>query len=357
MTTLKFDTGLQATSFREIPAAAREAEELGFAGLWTAETQHDPFLPLAVAATATTRIELGTAIAVAFPRAPMTVAETAWDLAANSGGRFILGLGTQVKGHNERRFSVQWTAPGPRMRDYIRCLRAIFTYWQNGARGQPDFVSDHYQFRLSSPFFAPPPLAHPYVDRRGEMRGVPIYLAAVNDYMCRLAGELCDGIHIHPFHSAKYLTDIVLPNLEKGAAKSGRTLHDVERATTAFVIMGDTTEERARAREGVRQQIAFYASTRTYSDVLAVHGWGDVAVQLNELSVKGRWSEMPRLITDEMVEVYAVEGTPEAIPSLLHRKYDGLLTRVAFYMPYQGAAGTGMVPRVLRAAHAASPRL
>ncbi len=346
---LKLDTGLTASSYKDIPAAAAEAERMGFAGIWTAETQHDPFLPLAVAAPATSRIQLGTAIAVAFPRAPMTVAETAWDLAANSQGRFILGLGTQVKGHNERRFSVPWTAPGPRMRDYIRTLRAIWTYWQNGSQGQPSFTSEHYQFRLSSPFFAPPPLTEPYVDRHGEMHGVPVYIAAVNDYMCRLAGELCDGIHVHPFHSAKYLTDIVLPNLEKGAARTGRTLDDVERATTAFVIMGDTEEERARARQGVRQQISFYASTRTYYDVLAVHGWGDVSAKLNEMSNKGQWAEMASLITDEMLDAYAVEGTPEEIPALLKKKYDGLLTRVAFYMPYQGAQDPERWQRVVRA--------
>lgn len=349
MASLKLDTGLGVGSFKEIPAAARAAEEQGFAGLWTAETQHDPFLPLALAATATERIELGTAIAVAFPRAPMTVAQTAWDLAANSNGRFILGLGTQVKGHNERRFSVQWTAPGPRLRDYIRCLRAIWSYWQDGARGQPNFTSEHYQFRLSSPFFAPPPLPKPYIDRHGERRGVPIYIAAVNDYLCRVAGELCDGLHVHPFHSVKYLTDLVLPNIEKGAAKAGRTLDDVERATTAFVIMGDSDEERKRARDGVRQQIAFYASTRTYYEVLAAHGWGELSAQLNELSVKGQWAAMGKLITDEMLDVYAVEGTPEEIPGLLRKKYDGLLTRVAFYMPYQGAQNPETMRRVLTA--------
>ena len=349
MTSLKLDTGLGITSFKDIPAAAQEAEAMGFAGLWTAETQHDPFLPLAIAATTTARIQLGTAIAVAFPRAPMTVAETAWDLAANSSGRFILGLGTQVKGHNERRFSVPWTAPGPRLRDYIRCLRAIFTYWQNGSRGRPSFTSEHYQFTLSSPFFAPPPLPAPYVDRHGDMRGVPIYIAAVNDHLCRLAGELCDGIHVHPFHSARYLTEVVLPNLEKGAVKTGRTLADIERATTAFVIMGDSEEERARARKGIRQQISFYASTRTYYEVLAVHGWGDLSAQLNEMSNTGQWAEMANLITDEMLDAYAVEGTPEEIPSLLKKRYDGLLTRVAFYMPYQGARDSARWQRVVRA--------
>jgi len=160
---------------------------------------------------------------------------------------------------------------------------------------------------------------------------------------------LCDGLHVHPFHSVKYLTDVVLPNIEKGGAKTGRTLDDVERATTAFVIMGDTEEERRRARDGVRQQISFYASTRTYYDVLAVHGWEEVSAQLNEMSVKGQWADMGRLITDEMLDVYAVEGTPEQIPALLHKKYDGLLTRVAFYMPYQGAQDAGTWQRVLKA--------
>src|SRR5881296_1735164 len=162
---MKVDTTFFSTTFDAAAQTARRAEEIGFDGLWSAETSHDPFFPLVVAARETQRIALGTGVAIVFPRSPMMLANICWDLAANSRGRFILGLGTQVKGHNERRFSVQWTAPGPRMRDYVRCLRAIFGFWQAGSHGQPSFTSEHYQFRLSSPFFAPPPLTSPYVDR------------------------------------------------------------------------------------------------------------------------------------------------------------------------------------------------
>jgi probable F420-dependent oxidoreductase len=331
---MKLDTHLEdQASFKDVAAKARAAEAMGFSGLWSVETQHDPFLPLAVAAPATSRIELGTGIAIVFPRTPMSMAETAWDLAANSGGRFVLGLGTQVKGHNERRFSVQWVPPGPRLRDYIRCLRAIWTYWQNGGRGRPDFVSDHYQFTLSSFNFNPPPLEHPYVDRFGEMRGVPVYIAGLNAYMCRLAGELCEGLHVHPLHTYKTLTEFVLPNVEQGAERGGRTLADVERYGGPFVIMGDTEEERAQARERVRRQVAFYCSTRTYRFVLEAHGWGDVTAKLNEMSNRGQWAEMANLITDEMLEAFAVEGTPEEVAATIKKRYDGLLTRTGFRIP------------------------
>src|SRR5713226_9155707 len=189
---------------------ARAAEEMGFAALWGVENQHDPFLPLAVAAINTSKIKLGTAIALAFPRSPMSLAYTSWDLQAASNGRFILGLGTQVKGHNERRFSVKWGSPGPKLREIILALRAIWDCWQNGSK--LNFVGDFYQFTLMPPAFNPGPIAHPHV---------PIYIAGVNPYMCRLAGELCEGFHAHPFHSAKYLREAVLPQIEQGAKKAG----------------------------------------------------------------------------------------------------------------------------------------
>ncbi len=334
MAPIKLDTHLEnQASFKDVAANAQAAEAMGFSGLWSVETQHDPFLPLSIAATATSRIQLGTGIAIVFPRTPMSMAETAWDLAANSGGRFILGLGTQVKGHNERRFSVQWAPPGPRLRDYIRCLRAIWAYWQSGGRGRPTFVGDHYQFTLSSFNFNPPPLEHPYVDRYGEVRGVPIYIAGLNEYMCRLAGELCEGLHVHPLHTYKTLTELVLPNLEKGARKSGRTLADVERYGGPFVIMGDTAEEQAQARQRVRRQVAFYCSTRTYRLVLEAHGWGEVNLELNELSNRGQWQEMANLITDEMLEAFAVEGTAEQVAATIKQRYDGLLTRTGLRVP------------------------
>jgi probable F420-dependent oxidoreductase len=321
---------------------------MGFAGLWSVETQHDPFLPLSIAATATSRIRLGTGIAIVFPRTPMSMAETAWDLAANSDGRFILGLGTQVKGHNERRFSVQWAPPGPRLRDYIRCLRAIWAYWQGGGSGRPNFVSDHYQFTLSSFNFNPPPLEHPYVDRRGEMRGVPVYIAGLNAYMCQLAGELCEGLHVHPLHTYKTLTEFVLPNIEKGARNSGRTLEDVARYGGPFVIMGDTAKERARARERVRRQVSFYCSTRTYRLVLEMHGWADIGPKLNEMSNRGQWAEMANLITDEMLEAFAVEGTAEEVADTIKRRYDGLLTRTGFHIPTEQGGDPQRWRRIVR---------
>jgi probable F420-dependent oxidoreductase len=337
MASIKLDTHLEnQASFKDVAANARAAEEIGFAGLWSVETQHDPFLPQSIAAVATSRIKLGTGIAIVFPRTPMSMAETAWDLAANSDGRFILGLGTQVKGHNERRFSVQWVPPGPRLRDYIRCLRAIWSYWQDGGRGRPNFVSEHYQFTLSSFNFNPLPLARPFVDRHGEMRGVPVYIAGLNAYMCQLAGELCEGLHVHPLHTYKTLTEFVLPNIEKGAKKAGRTLDDVERYGGPFTIMGDTAEERAQARERVRRQVAFYCSTRTYRLVLEAHGWGDVNLKLNEMSNRGQWQEMAKLITDEMLEAFAVEGTAAEVAAPLKKRYDGLLTRTGFRMPAAG---------------------
>jgi probable F420-dependent oxidoreductase len=346
---IKLDTHLQnQASFKDVARAAQEAEDLGFAGLWSVETQHDPFLPLSIASTATARIQLGTGIAIVFPRTPMSMAETAWDLSANSKGRFILGLGTQVKGHNERRFSVQWLPPGPRLRDYIRCLRAIWQYWQAGGRDRPNFTSEHYQFTLSSFNFNPPPLEQPYTTDEGEMRGVPIYIAGLNGYMCELAGELCEGLHVHPLHTYKTLTEFVLPHMEKGAQRAGRKLADVERYGGPFVITGDTEEERAAARERVRRQVAFYCSTRTYRLVLEMHGWGDVNLKLNELSNRGKWQEMANLITDEMLEAFAVEGTPEEVAATIKRRYDGLLTRTGFAVTPTGSTDPERVRRIVR---------
>lgn len=305
------------TSAAEI---AKAAEEMGFDALWTPENQHDPFLPLAVAATVTTRMKLGTAIALAFPRSPMSLAYTAWDLQASSNGRFILGLGTQVKGHNERRFSVRWESPGPKLREIVLALRAIWRCWQHET--PLNFKGQFYSFTLMPPAFSPGPIAHSHV---------PIYIAGVNPYICRLAGELCDGFHVHPFHSAKYLRESVLPQIEAGAQKAGRSRKDVTIVSSVFVIMGDSQKELADMREKVRRQIAFYASTRTYKPVLDAHGWGDVCLRLSEKAAKGEWDAMAQDITDEMLSEFAVIGAPDETPAMLKAKYDGLLDRLMFY--------------------------
>jgi probable F420-dependent oxidoreductase len=321
-----------------VPDYARKVEALGFDALWSAETQHDPFLPLAVAATVTSRIRLGTSIAVAFPRSPMVLAHIAWDLAKASGGRFTLGLGSQVKGHNERRFSVKWEAPAPRMREIVLALRAIWDTWQNGTKLA--FKGQHYRFDLMTPFFNPGPIEHPKV---------PVYIAGVNQHMCRVAGEVCDGLHVHPFNSPKYLREYVQPAVNEGLKTAGKRREDFTYATSSFVVVGESEQELAQQRAAVKQQIAFYASTRTYEPVLAAHGWQDVGPLLHRKSVEGDWKGMADLITDEMLDTYAVTGTYDTIAARLQERYAGLLDRTAFYQPYkQQGMDDPRLPRVIK---------
>jgi probable F420-dependent oxidoreductase len=327
---MKLDAVVTVERLSDFPAVARAVEDLGFDGLWTAETRHDPFLPLALAAEHTRRVSLGTAIAVAFPRSPTLVAHTAWDLQAASGGRFILGLGTQVKGHNERRFSVPWTPPGPRLREYIQALRALWHAWQSG--GPVAFRGRHYTITLMTPFFAPGPIDHPRI---------PIYIAAVNAYNLRLAGELCEGVHLHPFHSVRYLREFALPHLEAGLHQGGRTRAEIVLATSAFLVTGRTAAEVAEARSQVRAQIAFYASTRTYEPVLAAHGWADLAPRLHRKSVAGDWAGMAALISDEMLAAFAIEAPLDGLAAAVRSRYAGLLDRVAPYVPMERPTSGG----------------
>ena len=324
MTPVKLDASMVAPDLKSIPQYARRVEETGYECLWASETQHDPYLPLAVAATTTERIKLGTAIAVAFPRSPMITAYIAWDLQKASSGRMILGLGSQVKGHNERRFSVKFESPGPKLREYVLAIRAIWDCWQNGTR--LNFKGEFYRFDLMTPMFNPGPIEHP---------GIPIYIAGVNEYMCRMAGEVCDGLHIHPFHSAKYLCESLIPWTEEGMRKSGRKREDFTFATSTFVVGGDTEAELAENKRLVKQQIAFYASTRTYQPVLAAHGWQDIVPYLHRKSVEGDWNGMADLITDEMVDSYAVTGTYTTISQKIRERYAGLIDRTALYQKHQ----------------------
>jgi probable F420-dependent oxidoreductase len=334
---VKLDVGMLTHDLKGIPGYARKVEALGFDCLWSAETQHDPFLPLAVAATVTSRIKLGTSIAVAFPRSPMITAHIAWDLQKASDGRFILGLGTQVKGHNERRFSVKFESPGPKLREAVLAMRAIWDTWQNGTK--LDFKGKFYRFDLMTPFFNPGPIEHPEI---------PIYIAGVNHYVCAVAGEVCDGLHVHPFNSPRYLREYVRPAVEEGRQKSGRTRADFTYVTSTFVVVGDTEEELARNRQAVKQQIAFYASTRTYEPVLAAHGWQDLVPHLHRKSVEGDWGGMADLITDEMLDTYAVTGSYDTIAARLKERYEGLLDRTAFYQPYQPGLDDPRMPRVVK---------
>ena len=301
------------------PAAAMAAVDLGYDGFFTAETQFDPFLPLALAAGAQPGLELGTAIAVAFPRSPMITAMTAWDLARMSRGRFMLGLGTQVRAHIVRRFSTTWDRPVPRLRDYILALRAIWESFQNSS--PLAFEGDFYQFSLMTPFFNPGPISHP---------DVPIYIAGVGPYLSRLAGELCDGFHVHPFHTVRYLDEVVLPGIAAGSAGAGRTIDDVELATTVFVMTGATESEVEQAMGPVRQQIAFYASTPSYLPVLEAEGW-DFGGQLNAMSKQGRWEEMARLVPDEAVLTVGVAATSDRLAEVIQDRYGDRVQRLGFY--------------------------
>ena len=318
------DTAVRDYDLKSVPDFARLAEGTGYDCLWTSETQHDPFLPLAVAATATSKIKLGTSIAVAFPRSPMITAYTAWDLQKASAGRLILGLGSQVRAHNQRRFSVKFESPGPKLREVVLGLRAIWECWQNGTPLR--FKGQFYNFDLMTPFFNPGPIAHPKI---------PVFVAGVNRYMCRMAGEVCDGLHVHPFHTAKYLREYVHPAVNEGLQASGRSRADFQYATSVFVIVGDTERERSENAEAVRQQIAFYASTRTYAPVLEAHRWEAISPELHAKSLEGDWKGMSRLITDEMIDEVAINGTYETIGKKLRERYVGLLDRISPYQPYE----------------------
>ena len=326
---MKLDTGFLTGSLRDAGETAKRAEDLGFDALWTVETSHDPFFPLLLAATQTKKIKLGTGIAVAFPRSPMILAQIAWDLQALSGGRFILGLGTQVRAHNERRFGIKWEHPGPKLREMIEMIQAIWDSWQNGT--PPAFHGKFYQFTLMTPFFDPGPLSHPRP---------PIYIAGVNEYMCRLAGELCDGFHVHPFHSIKHLDQVILPNLTKGLGTAGRSRKDITLSSTVFVITGANRDEIEQAKAPVKQQIAFYASTPAYRGVLDAHGWGEVGHRLTARSKRGEWAGMADEITDEMLDVYAVVGAFDEIVDKIKQRYTGYLDRFAFYFPFATADHT-----------------
>lgn len=303
----------------QAPAAALRARELGFDGFFTAETSHDPFLPLALAAVACPGMTLGTAIAVAFPRSPMVVAQTAWDLQDLTGGRFILGLGTQVKPHIVRRFATPWAPPVPRMREYVEALRTIWRAFETGEALK--FAGDHYQFSLLTPFFSPVPggLPHP-----------KIAIAGVGPALSRLAGEVCDGFHVHPFHTVKYLDEVVLASMVRGAAAAGRSVDDVARIVSVFVVTGRDAEEISAMREAVKAQIAFYASTPTYRVVLDTHGW-DFGDRLNQMSRRGQWDEMGSVIPDEVVDEVAIVAPPHAIGSAIKARYGDRIQRVGMY--------------------------
>ena len=319
---MKVDGGV-GLELTEVADAAREAEDFGYDGIWVPETSRDPFLPLTIAAEHTERIELGTSIAVAFARSPMTTANTAYDLTQFSRGRFILGLGSQIRPHITKRFSMEWSKPAARMREFVLAMRAIWNSWMND---EPlDFRGEFYTHTLMTPFFDPGAHSH----------GIPrVFLAGVGPLMTEVAGEVCDGFFCHGFTTEKYLREVTLPALERGRTKAGRTMDGFEICGPSFVVTGNTPEELEEAKAGTKAQIAFYGSTPAYRPVLECHGWGELQTDLNRLSKEGRWAEMGTLVDDEVLETFAVVGEPEEVAPELKRRYGDVISRISFYAPY-----------------------
>ncbi len=322
----KVDPGLRPSEtpldIRTVYQDAKLVEELGYDGLVVEETKDDPFTVISLAAQATTRLALGTAVAMAFPRSPTVTAMTAWTIQKLSGGRFTLGLGSQVKGHLERRYGMKWTPPAPWMREYIRALRALWDCWQNGT--PLDFQGEHYRLNLVVPLFKPGPIAHPHI---------PIHVAAVNRFMCRVAGEVANGVRPHPICTPKYISEVMLPEVRKGAAKAQRDATGIAVCMKPLVATApDEVSLQEKVRD-VRARIAFYASTPAYRPAFAIHGYADLAAELTLLSRAQRWEEMPEFITDDMVELYAVVGTYDVIAQRLLQRYGGIATNIEFSIP------------------------
>jgi probable F420-dependent oxidoreductase len=319
---MKVDGGISYELDKTVESA-KEAEAAGYDAIWTAETSHDPFFPLLLAAEHTQNMELGTGIAVAFARNPMTLANVAYDLQRYSGGRFILGLGSQIKPHITKRFSMEWSHPAPRMREMISAIKHIWGAWDG--EHKLDFQGDFYTHTLMTPFFDPGPNPHGHAK---------IFLAGVGELMTEVAGEVCDGFICHGFTTERYLREVTLPALERGRAKAGKTLEGFEIAGPSFVVTGNDAEEMEKAAVGTRQQIAFYGSTPAYRGVLELHGWGGLQEELNALSKQGQWKEMGELIDDDMLNTFAVVAEPEAVAPELGKRYGDVIGRISFYVPY-----------------------
>ncbi|MSP05248.1 MAG: TIGR03617 family F420-dependent LLM class oxidoreductase [Acetobacteraceae bacterium] len=305
-------TMLPLRHWREAGPAAELAEADGFDAVMTVELGHDVFTPLAIAALATHRVELTPSIAVAFPRSPTILAHQAWDLQANSNGRFVLGLGSQVKGHNERRFGIPWTAPAPRLKDYVRALRAIWHCWET--RGKLNYQGTHYKLSLMTPDFSPEPTGLPMV---------PITISAVGEAMLRVAGEVADGVRLHPICSRKYLEQVCLPQITEGLRRGGRARKNFDINGGGFVATGPNDEAVAQAMEVVRKRVGFYSSTRSYFPILALHGLEDLGLKLHRMSVEGSWDKMATEVSDDVVRIFAACGPYATIARDIANRFGG----------------------------------
>ena len=301
----------------DVPSAAKAAEASGFDMVVTMENRHDPFLSLGVAAVETERIKLGTAIAIAFARSPMVVANSCWDLQVASKGRFILGIGPQIRPHNEKRFSISWSPPVPRMREYVMALRAIWRSWETGEKLR--FEGEHYTFTLMTPNFVPP--------STGQVP-VPITMAAVGEHSLRLSGEICDGVRLHPFCTRAYLEDVVIARINEGLDKTGRTRGSFEVTGGGFIATGETEEEVDKVAEWVRHRIAFYGSTPSYWPVFEHHGCGDLGRKLNRMTKAGKWDEIASEIPDDVLHLFAVIAPYGQLENAIIKRFGGVVDAI-----------------------------
>lgn len=324
----KLDPGLREPDtpldIRRFAALARTAEDAGLGAVLVEETKDDPFQLLALGATTTSSIQLGTSVAMAFPRSPTVTAMSAWSLQKLSNGRFLLGLGTQVRAHVERRYGLAWHPPAPWIRDYVKALRAVWDCWQNGTA--LDFHSDHYDLNLMVPLFDPGPIEHP---------NIPIHLSAIGPNMCAVAGELADGVRLHPVCTPKFIDEQVLPNLARGAARTNRDVDQVEVCMKPLVGTAIDDERLEPVIDSVRARVAFYLSTPSYRRTFELHGWGDIARQASTLSRENRWDELPGLVSDEMLHTVATIGTYDQIADRLADRYAGRVDRIEFSIPVE----------------------
>ena len=322
----KLDPGLREPDtplhIGDFAAGAVQAEELGIDAVLVEETKDDPYQLLALGAAATSTIGLGTSVAMAFPRSPTITAMSAWSLQKLSQGRFVLGLGSQVRGHVRRRFGMEWHAPAPWMRDYIRAMQAVWDCWQNGT--ELNFTSEHYNLNLMVPLFDPGPIDHPTI---------PVHVAAIGPNMVAMAGEVADGVRLHPVCTPRFIDEQVHPNIARGAARTGRDASLVEVCMKPLVGTAGTEKQLAVSTETVRARVAFYLSTPSYRRAFELHGWGDIAEQASRLSKAQKWDALPALVDDEMLHTVATLGTHETIAEQLRERYSERVDRIEFSMP------------------------
>ncbi len=327
----KLDPGMREPEtpldIRQFPTLAALAEDVGLDAVLVEETKDDPFQLLTLGATTTSRLQLGTSVAMAFPRSPTVTAMSAWSLQKLSGGRFVLGLGTQVRAHVTRRFGFDWSAPAPWMRDYVNAMRAVWRCWQTG---EPlEFESDHYNLNLMVPLFNPGPIDHP---------DIPIHVAAIGPNMCAVAGEVANGVRLHPVCTPEFIDAEVLPNLARGAARTNRAVDDVEVCMKPLIGTAPDEAKLESVAETVRARVGFYLSTPSYRRTFELHGWGDVAREASEYSRSGRWEELPTLVHDEMLHTVATVGTYNEIGDKLVKRYDSRVDRIEFSIPVNNPA-------------------